>query len=78
MSEKLLSLENHRIVVWKCSKEMICIAYENCDVKDGIFLKSEFGQGHTFEEACQDYYAKITGKTLVFGYGDNREEIKVL
>lgn len=69
-----------RLEVWKVKKSgEICVCYEQCEVKDSIFLKSIFGRGATFSEACEDYLSQIHGKTLVFNAcTDSRKEIRVL
>lgn len=75
----LLSLEGKDIKVWKVPSGDVAVEYQNCDIKDGMFLRSEFGVGQTFYQACEDYLNKIHGKTLVFNaYSKNREEIRVL
>lgn len=68
-----------RLEVWKVHTGEICVCYEHCEVKDGIFLKAIFGCGTTFSEACEDYLYQIHGKTLVFNAcTDSREEVRVL
>ena len=75
----LLSLEGKRLVIWKIEKNIICVRYEDCEVKGDGVLIGEFGRGSDFELACQDYLAKIRGKTLVFNaYGTTRKEVTVL
>ena len=76
-SEKLLKLDGHRLEVFK-NQLGICVFYQNGDVLDYPCRKGEFGIGNSFEDACEDYFNKISGKKLVFGYGKNREEIIVL
>lgn len=81
-SDKLLSLENEQLEV-SCIKTRnetaITVCYQDCDVKDGCFLKGEYGVGQTFEEACENYLNLIRGKTLVFNAcSDARHEVKVL
>jgi hypothetical protein len=42
-------------------------------------LEGTYGEGITFELACEDYLKKISGKTLVFDSGtDHRKEVTVL
>lgn len=78
-SEKLLNLEGHMLSVGKNIKGKIYVHYERCGVKDGCFLICTYGTGNTFEEACEDYLNKISGKTIVFNAESiNREEVKVL
>ena len=78
-SERLLNLEFHRLEVWRTNKNAVCVAFERCEVKDGAVLASVFGEGLTFEEACEDYLRQISGKTLVFdACTKNRKEVIVL
>ena len=78
-SDRLLNLEFHRLEVWRTNKKDICVAFEKCEVKDGIALASVFGEGLDFEEACEDYLRQISGKTLVFdACTKNRKEVIVL
>ncbi len=65
--------------VWKVSNGKVAVSYQHCEIKDGSFLRSCFGTGNTFEQACEDYLIQLHGKTLVFNaYSSNREEICVL
>lgn len=73
MAEQLITLE-----IFVTISHDYGIHFRHCNVKDGIFLKGVSGYGKTIEEALADYIGKISGKTLVFGSGDNREEIIVL
>ena len=75
--ERLLNLESHSLEVFKVGGE-IAVMYMGGEITDGIVRIGAFGKGTTVEEACEDYLNKISGKTLVFGFGENREEIKVL
>ncbi len=76
--ERLLSL-GKRFEVWKLPGEKIAVAYQDCYVKDGMFLVDTFGVGTSFDEACADYMQKISGKTIVFdGTKRKREEVRVL
>ena len=78
-SEKLLNLEGRMLSVGKNINAKVYVHYERCDVKDGCFLIGTYGTGNNFEEACEDYLTKISGKTLVFNAeSSNREEVKVL
>ena len=78
-SEKLLNLENRMLKVGKNINGKVYVHYESCDVKDGCFLIGAYGTGNNFEEACEDYLNKISGKTIVFNAeSSNREEVKVL
>lgn len=75
----LLNLNVTPLEVWRLADQRICVAYRSCDVKDGVVLRGEYGCGKTFEEACDDYYKKISGKELIF-YSNNgsRQSITVL
>ena len=75
--ERLLRLSGHNLVVFY-AEESIAVEYEDAEVTDGVFRKGIYGTGETFEQACEDYIEKITGKTLVFGYGDKRKEVIVI
>ena len=75
--ERLLALENHHLEVFNNSLGL-CVLYQGGDILEYPCRKTEFGTGRNFEEACEDYLNKISGKRLVFGYGENREEITVL
>ena len=78
-SDRLLNIEFHRLEVWRTSKNDVCVAFQRCEVKDGVVLSSVFGEGLTFEEACEDYLRQISGKTLVFdACTDKRKEVIVL
>lgn len=75
---RLLNL-SERLEVWKCLDGKIAVSFQCCEVKDGIFLISEFGTGSTFNEAVDDYLEKISGKQLVFhAYSADRHEVRVL
>ena len=63
-SERLLALDSHHL--------------EGADVLEYPMRVSLYGIGNTFEEACENYLTKISGKKLVFGYGDTRKEVTVL
>lgn len=78
-SEKLLNIEGRMLSVGKNINGKVYVHYERCDVKDGCFLIGNYGAGNSFEEACEDYLNKISGKTIVFNAeSSNREEVKVL
>ena len=78
-SEKLLNLEDRLLKVGKNINGKVYVHQERCDVKDGCFLIGTYGTGNNFEEACEDYLSKISGKTIVFdAESRNREEVKVL
>ena len=78
-SEKLLNLENRMLKVGRNINGKVYVHYERCDVKDWCFLIGTYGTGNSFEEACEDYLNKISGKTIVFdAESRNREEVKVL
>ena len=76
-SEKLLNLNNHYLEVFKNSLG-VCVCYQDADVLSTPFRISEYGVGKDFEEACENYVRKISGKKIVFGEGKDREEITVL
>lgn len=40
--------------------------FDGGDIKEGIFLSSTFGNGHTPEEAMDSYAREISNKTIVF------------
>lgn len=76
-SKLLLTMESEHLEVWNVGAD-VCVCYANCEVKDGAFLIGEFGIGKNFEEACEDYLAKIRGKTLVFhACTSRRKEVTV-
>lgn len=78
-SEKLLNLDGRMLSVGKNINGKVYVHYERCDVKDGCFLIGTYGTGNNFEEACEDYLNKISGKTIVFNAeSSNREEVKAL
>ena len=76
-SDRLLKLKGHSLEVFH-ARGKIAVKFIDGDITDGITRTSVFGIGNTLEEACEDYLKEISGKILVFGYGDGREEIKVL
>lgn len=78
-SERLLKLDKH-LDVWKfADSDDVGVSYERCDVKEYGALIGAFGRGKDFEEACENYIDKISGKTLVFDADtDYRKEVTVL
>lgn len=76
-SEKLLNLKHHHLEVFR-SNDKIGVCYQDADVLEYPCRKSEYGIGHDFEEACENYLNIISGKTLVFGYGKTRKELTIL
>lgn len=75
----MLSLDGVHLEVSKNSYGAVCVEYKNSEVKDGMFLVSEYGTGIDFESACDDYLAKIRGKTLVFNAcSSSRREVSIL
>lgn len=57
----------------------IAVSYQDSEVKDGCFLRSIYGTGKTFEDACENYLNQLHGKTLVFNaFKGKREEVRVL
>lgn len=77
-SDILLSLDGKHLEVFKCGND-VRVGYKNAEVKDGIFLVTDYGAGTDFESACDDYLSKIRGKKLIFNAdGSNREAVMVL
>ena len=54
------------------------VKFQSCDVKDGIMLRGEHGNGNTISAAIKDYCIKISNKNLVFNAmnPEKRREIK--
>lgn len=79
-SERLINAEFSLKVfrLYNEKKASICVCFYNCEIKDGYFLKTSFGIGDTFEDACEDYLAQIQGKTLVFDAYGNRREVEII
>ncbi len=78
-SKRLLKLESIRLEAWTVQNGKVAVSFKNCEIKNGMFLVSEFGTGDTFEQACEDYLNKISGKTFVFNASSSsRKEIIVL
>lgn len=75
--ERLMNLKHHRIEVFRVENK-IAVTYSDSDISDGVVRKGVFGVGATFEDACEDYLNKISGQKLVFGVGEDREEVIVL
>ena len=76
---RLLNLEFHRLAVYRVADGMIGVEYEGAWISDGVTLTGTCGRGRTFEEACANYLAMISGKKLVFERtGGKREEVIVL
>lgn len=67
---KLLNFQYASIMVNMCNNRIIVFFNNDTWVKDGSFLEGRSGVGRTFEEACEDYLAKLQGKTLVVHAGD--------
>lgn len=61
------------------SPERFYAHFENAEVKDGIILIGNFGNGHTPKEAIENYAKEISGKLLVIRAMSkkNRREIYV-
>ena len=76
-SDRLLKLDSHHLDV-SMAADKIRVQYQDADVLEPPMRVSTFGRGDSFEEACEDYLNKISGKTLVFGYGETRKEVTVL
>ena len=76
---RLLRCNTARLEVWETVDGIVCVKFQNCEVKGDGVLISEFGRGLTFEDACENYLNEISGKTLVFNsYSGNRKEVTVL
>lgn len=74
---RLLNLTH--LEVWRVPNGELAVAYRGAEIKRDGFLISEFGVGRTFENACENYLTKISGKTLVFNAcSENRKEVVVL
>lgn len=51
--------------------------FEDCEIKDGRILRSEYGNGRTPWEAMANYAQEISGALLVLNaFGPNRREIQ--
>lgn len=76
--ERLLNINIKPLTVSKING-LIAVDFLNCEVKEGMFLKTVYGLGHTFEEACEDYLAQISGHTLIFdAYTKDRKSVTVI
>lgn len=75
---KLLSLNNHCLEIFKDVDDNICVGYKDSWIDDVYFLKGIVGRGKTLAEAANNYCELISGQTIVFINGNNREEVKVL
>ena len=64
--EDLLKITNEPIKVWKRDNGTVCVKYEHGEILDGDFLRSTFGCGRNFEEACTDYLLEIMDNTMIF------------
>lgn len=84
LSDKNLSVRGVKNGVNAAGKTLlnVSVQYECCYVKDSLrssVMSSVFGIGNTFEEACDDYLNKISGKVLIFEtLSGNRETVAVL
>ena len=76
--DRLLGLSFADIVVSKTIYGKITVHYQYAYIKDGGLLIGTFGDGGTFEEACENYLKKISGKTLVFDFPNHKKEVTVL
>lgn len=55
-----------------------CAYFKNTEIKEGIFLKGEYGNGHTPEAAIGEYKHKICFRLLVVNaMSKDRKEIKI-
>ena len=75
---KLLSLDNHPLEISKDIDSNIYVGYKDGWIDDVYFLKYIVGRGKTLSEAANNYCKLISGQTIVFINGNNREEVKVL
>ena len=78
-SDRLLNLP-HSLIVGRAVTGKITVHYEYGFTKgcDGVLI-GECGRGNTFEEACEDYLNRISGKVLVIdGPYHPTKEIRVL
>ena len=76
--KRLLNLTVKPLTVSKINGVM-AVSFLDCEVKDGMFLKTIYGLGLTFEEASEDNLAKNSGHTLVFDACTKyRKEVSVL
>lgn len=74
---QILALDQHLEIGLDCERNII-VSYKDSDVLDGCVRIGTVGRGRTIEDAIKDYVRQISGKTLVFGYGESRKEIPVL
>ena len=77
MLRQLLALDREIEIGLDCSHN-IMVSYKDADVLDGCARIGIVGRGRTIEDAMKDYVRQISGKTLVFGYGESRKEVPVL
>jgi hypothetical protein len=79
-SDILLSL-GEPLTVSRDINGKVCVHYDGGYIKDECFLIGTTGRGEDFESACDDYLAKIRGKTLVIyrsSVGLGKKEVTVL
>lgn len=74
---QILALDQRLEIGLDCERNII-VCYKDSDVLDGCVRIGTVGRGRTIEDAIKDYVRQISGKTLVFGYGESRKEIPVL
>ena len=65
MTERLL-IDGAVLEARKLEGGIITVCYKDGYVKDGCALRGTLGEGKTIEDAANDYYRKIQGKTIVF------------
>lgn len=76
---RLLKCNIERLEVWETVAGVVCVKFQNCEVKGAGVLIDTFGRGLTFEDACENYLNEVSGKTLVFNAcSENRKEVTVL
>lgn len=78
MSAENILLSISKNISKQIVNDRIHVSFENCEIKNGIFLSGCYGIGDTISEACEDYLKQIRNKTLVFNaYSEHRKEITV-
>jgi hypothetical protein len=54
------------------------VRFNNCEIKNGCILSSEYGRGETIEHAIRDYISLISNKVIVLdAYKNSRRVINV-
>lgn len=66
------------MVSWMPTENPWCCNFKNCEVKEGRFLRTEYGVGATPQAAIESYVNLIKGSILVDGaFTDKRKEWNV-